>query len=157
MDANLKSAGTLDESVNVQNFKRKTAELFKPIDEWTAEDIEDYVYQAVGLLFEVNDVDARAVDLAIVGSRSRGLEKAYSDLDIAVEIESGLKEDALFNILHEKPIIIGGVTVDINPIRAEQTGTLGEYLSTAEKTIYENRNSCAFVEDGGYDDWDIVR
>ncbi len=119
-------------------FKAKTAEKFVPIDGLSATDIENSVREYVQDVLERGEVNAQIVDLAVVGSRSRNLQDEQSDLDVAVEFSSELKEDALFNILHDEAFSIGGVTVDINPVRAEETGTLGEYLENAEKTIAEN-------------------
>ena len=119
-------------------FKAKTAENFVPIDGLSATDIENSVREYVQDVLERGEVNAQIVDLAVVGSRSRNLQDEQSDLDVAVEFSSELKEDALFNILHDEPFSIGGVTVDINPVRAEETGTLGEYLENAEKNIVEN-------------------
>ncbi len=123
---------------SVDKFKVKTAESFVPINGLTAPNIEDNVREYIQGILDDNKINAQIVDLAVVGSRSRNLNGENSDLDIVVEFKSDLKEDALFNILHEQSFEIGGVTVDINPIRAEETGTLGEYLESAEKTIYEN-------------------
>lgn len=122
----------------VEEFKAKTAENFVPINGLTPSDIEGDVRGYIQSVLDDNEIDAHIVDLAVVGSRSRNLNDDNSDLDVAVEFTSELKEDALFNILHEQSFDIGGVTVDINPIRAEETGTLGEYLKNAEKTILEN-------------------
>ena len=122
----------------VDTFKAKTAEMFSPVDGQTATDIENTVRDYVQGVLEDNGIDAEIVDLAVTGSRSRGLESGGSDIDVVVEYSSEFKEDAMFNILHEEPFDIGGIKVDINPIRKEETGTLGEYLENAEKTIAEN-------------------
>lgn len=103
-------------------------------------DIECSVREDIQNIFNSNEIEAQIVDLAIVGSRCRGLENDNSDLDIAVEFAGDIKEDALFNIIHEEIITIGSVNVDINPIRAEETGTLEEYLIIAEQSIEKNYN-----------------
>ena len=126
------------EKTATEVFKAKTAENFVPINGLSPSDIESDVRGYVQSVLEDNEIDAQIVDLAVVGSRSRNLNDDNSDLDVTVELSSDLKEDALFNILHEQPFDIGGVTVDINPIRAEETGTLGEYLKNAERSILEN-------------------
>lgn len=122
----------------VEIFKAKTAEKFSPVDGQTAHDIEDTVRDFVQGVLNDGGIDAEIVDLAVTGSRSRGLESDGSDIDVVVEFSSELKEDALFNILHEQAFDVGGIAIDINPIRKEETGTLGEYLENAEKTIAEN-------------------
>ena len=122
----------------VEIFKAKTAEQFSPVDGQTAHDIEDTVRDYVQGVLNDGGIDAEIVDLAVTGSRSRGLESDGSDIDVVIEFSSELKEDALFNILHEQAFDVGGIAIDINPIRKEETGTLGEYLENAEKTIAEN-------------------
>ena len=77
-------------------------------------------------------MDIELLDMAVSGSRCRGLEKAVSDLDVAVEYRGGENEDALFNAFNEDGFTIGGVKVDINPITEGKTGTLGEYLPGVE-------------------------
>ena len=63
-----------------------------------------------------NRFDASVQGVAISGSRCRGLEEGYSDLDVVVELSGNEREDDLFNLLHEGDFSIGGVKVDINPI-----------------------------------------
>ena len=82
-------------------------------------------------------IDANIVDAVIVGSRCRGLEQEGSDLDVVVELSTNEREDDLFNTLNEDGLHIGGVKVDINPITAQRTGTLKNYLPTVEKYLEE--------------------
>ena len=77
------------------------------------------------------------VGIAISGSRCRGLEGKYSDLDVVVELFGNEREDDLFNLFHEDGFSIGGVPVDINPITEKRTGTLEEYLPGVEKYLEE--------------------
>ena len=123
----------------IADFKDITDELFNPIDDFSARDIEGFVRDHIESIFFDNNINASIVDLAIIGSRSRGLESTSSDLDVVVEIKSDIKEDALFNLLHDTEFTIGekDVVVDINPIRAEESGTLAEYLPRAEKYLSE--------------------
>lgn len=123
----------------VDEFKQKTYDIFKPVDEFTAEEIEGLVKEHIETTFYENKINAGIIDLAITGSRSRGLERDDSDIDVTVELRSDLKEDALFNLLHEDEFMVGDVPVDINPIRAQETGTLAEYLSSAEKYLADKR------------------
>lgn len=71
------------------------------------------------------------------GSRCRGIEKNGSALDVVVSYEGSIREDDLFNILHEETFEIAGVEVDINPITEEKTGPLAEYLESAEQYLKE--------------------
>ncbi len=67
--------------------------------------------------------------------------RRFNIIDVVVEIDSELREDALFNILHENEREIGGFTIDINPIRKEETGTLETYLPNVEKYLSEKSAS----------------
>ena len=62
------------------------------------------------------------VDLCAYGSRTNGRAHADSDLDILLEYKGSAREDAVFNVLHDTPIYIQGIIVDINPIKAECSG-----------------------------------
>ena len=148
-ELNVGGFDTLAEKQIIDYFKAKTDERFSPVDGQTAPDIENTVRDYVQGVLEDNSIDAEIVDLAVTGSRSRGLESDGSDIDVAIEFTSDLKEDALFNILHEQPFEIGGIAVDINPIRKEETGTLGNYLKNSERTIAENhkRKAANVVEE----------
>ncbi|MCD8011560.1 MAG: DUF3849 domain-containing protein, partial [Lachnospiraceae bacterium] len=81
----------------------------------------------------------------VYGSRSR--EELYtdaSDVDVVLSYSGNIREDALFDILHESGLSISGIPVDINPISTEQTGTLEDYLKSAEQ--YLDEKSVAAVE-----------
>ncbi|MEY8335789.1 DUF3849 domain-containing protein [Lachnospiraceae bacterium 47-T17] len=85
----------------------------------------------MGLSEEVELLGAR-----VYGSRSReGLYQESSDIDVVVSYSGDLKEDAFFNALHEGGLKIAGIPVDINPISTEKTGTLEEYLKSAEEYL----------------------
>lgn len=77
----------------------------------------------------------RVKQITIIGSRTRSAAKPDSDLDVLVEYEGRLKEYAVFNILHEDPLYIEGILIDINPIRAEESGTTEEWLRRSEKYL----------------------
>lgn len=60
---------------------------------------------------------------------------------VVVEFKGNLSEDALFNILHGKDIpghysdgfTVNGVDIDLNPIKAEKSGTIAQYLNMLER------------------------
>lgn len=121
----------------VRDFKENTDKMFKSINGFSADEIENLAAEYVRNIFEENGIEAYVVAGAVTGSRSRGLEGENSDIDIVFEIQSDLKEDALFNVLNENPYDFDGIKVDINPIRADETGTLETYLPEAEKYLEE--------------------
>lgn len=61
------------------------------------------------------------------------MEHDNSDIDVVVEYEGEIREDVLFNYLHEEDFSLCGLNVDINPITEAKTGTLETYLPSAEK------------------------
>ena len=99
----------------------------------------------MGLSEEVELLGAR-----VYGSRSReGMYHEGSDIDVVISYSGDLKEDVFFNALHEGDFKIAGIPVDINPISAEQTGTLEEYLERAGKYLDEKQNRMEILENPG--------
>ena len=117
----------------VENFKAKTNELFHEISEMNPAEIEETVKCHVQAKIDEYVIQAEIIDVAVVGSRCRGLEREGSDLDVAVELSTNEREDDLFNAFNNcDGIHIGGIKVDINPITAQRTGTLETYLPQVE-------------------------
>ena len=119
----------------VADFKAKTGELFHDISEMNPEEIEETVKCHVQAKIEEYDINAPIVDVAVTGSRCRGLEHEGSDLDVVVELSTAEREDDLFNAFNEDGLHIGEVKVDINPITAQRTGTLESYLPQMEEYL----------------------
>ena len=119
----------------VADFKAKTGELFHDISEMNPEEIEETVKCHVQAKIEEYDINATIVDVAVTGSRCRGLEHEGSDLDVVVELCTAEREDDLFNAFNEDGLHIGEVKVDINPITAQRTGTLESYLPQVEEYL----------------------
>ena len=128
-----------EERKTVADFKARTEELFHGINGQTQEDIELSVYAYLQSKIDEYGINIELVDVAVSGSRCRGLEEAGSDLDVVVEYRGRESEDDLFNAFHEDGFTIGGVKVDINPITEGKTGTLGEYLPGVEAYLEEKR------------------
>ena len=119
----------------VADFRAKTGELFHDISEMNPEEIEETVKCHVQAKIEEYDINATIVDVAVTGSRCRGLEHEGSDLDVVVELSTAEQEDDLFNAFNEGGLHIGEVKVDINPITAQRTGTLETYLPQVEEYL----------------------
>ena len=116
----------------VNNFKYQTEKRFKKIDGIGTEEIIEQTKEYIKTMLNEVDSNAKVLDIAICGSRSRGIERPNSDLDIVFEYEGNEKEYVLFNLLNSEKLYIGDVEIDINPIRKEESGTLAEYLLNAE-------------------------
>ena len=94
-------------------------------------------YRSVPVKIIENDLDAQVENVILSGSRCRGIEKFGSDLDVVVDYKGNIREDDFFNILHEDGFAIAGIAVDINPITEDKTGSLAEYLESAEQYLKE--------------------
>ena len=120
------------ESNIIADFREKTNELFHDISEMNPAEIEETVKCHVQAKIDEYGIDATIVDAVIIGSRCRGLERDSSDLDVVVEFSTNEREDDLYNAFNEDGLHIGDVKVDINPITAQRTGKLENYLPQAE-------------------------
>ena len=91
--------------------------------------------------------DISLVGLRLHGSRVRGDARSDSDLDVVMEYSGDVREDDLFNFLNgdENRMTYRGLSVDVNPIRAEETGTLGEYMESDAEYDAEKRLWRSFV------------
>ena len=117
----------------VENFKAKTNELFHEISEMNPAEIEETIKRHVQSKIDEYVIQVEIKDVAVVGSRCRGLEREGSDLDVVVELSTNEREDDLFNAFNnDDGIYIGGIKVDINPITTQRTGSLETYLPQVE-------------------------
>lgn len=101
-------------------------------------DIEEAVlYYAQAALEEMGLSDEVRLRAArIYGSRLReGLYTEKSDIDVVLSYSGNIREDVFFNVLHEHGMKIGGLSVDINPISTERTGSLEAYMEQAEQYL----------------------
>ena len=126
----------------VDDFRAKTNEMFHSWDNYTPQDIEQIARDEIKhTAYEVNwlsPAEFKIVDVILTGSRSRGLERKRSDIDVVVEYTGSMREDDAFDMFARRRIYIGGHRLDINPIRAEDSGTLDAYLPRAEEYL-ENK------------------
>ena len=85
----------------------------------------------MGLTDEVKLLGAR-----VYGSRTReGMYQEGSDVDVVLSYTGNIREDDFFSMLHEDGMEIAGLSLDINPISTEKTGTLEEFMKNAEKYL----------------------
>lgn len=98
----------------------------------TIDDIKDYVQYQIENIINDNELDVNIIELYVHGSRINGNPHKDSDLDVVLYYKGSIKEDALFNILHDDEYIealtYDKVYIDINPIRDEETGSLDNYI-----------------------------
>lgn len=105
--------------------------------------IKEMVREHVARVLADAGFDVEVLDIEIHGSRARGDAKNESDLDVVVEYKGAEKEDGLFNVLNDEDdaLFIDGIKVDINPIRAEESGTMSDYMKRSEAYDKEKLNA----------------
>lgn len=146
------------EKKQIGDFKAETEKCFHKIDGMCASEIEQTAREYIIQKIAEWGIDAELLGLSVIGSRCRGVEHDGSDLDIVAEYRGDIREDDLFGILHEDGLQIGGIEVDINPIKEAKTGTLASYLTKAQEYMdrelafsIADRYILIHETDGGYD------
>ncbi len=140
-------ASTYDERIQRKNRElikelREQKESIQGLEGYSRTEIKDIVNNYIQDKLVENDLEDISINGAeIIGSRNRGNAKTNSDLDLVVEYSGDIREDDLFNILNEEPLEIEGIKVDINPITADNTGTLEEYLERSKQYDREVLNA----------------
>jgi len=124
--------GQTDIEGNIVTNKAKEKGI-QGLEEYSRKEVKDIARDYIQGKLSEEGINVGINDLEIIGSRNRGDARADSDLDIVVEYSGDMREDDMFNILNEDPLEIEGIKVDINPITADKTGTLKEYLAKSKE------------------------
>ena len=113
------------------------------LENYSRGQIKEMVREHVARVLADAGFDVEVLDIEIHGSRARGDAKNESDLDVVVEYKGAEKEDGLFNVLNDEDdaLFIDGIKVDINPIRAEESGTMSDYMKRSESYDKEKLNA----------------
>ena len=100
------------------------------LENYSEEDIKNFVKEHFNSMLEGSDIDAKIVDIKVIGSRVNGNNHKNSDLDVLLEFDGNVSEDGLFNILNNKEdrLFLEGIPVDINPITKYKSGTIQEFM-----------------------------
>ena len=120
---------SLNDKSSIQGFEKYSeSELKKLVIDQVFDRIDDA---------GVDESEFSFKKIAIYGSRSRGTAKPDSDLDVVVEYSGTMREDDVFNILHDEDYEYGtmsvdGIAVDVNPIREEESGNISEFIKKAK-------------------------
>lgn len=119
------------------------------LEDYTESEIEqkvyDYVKEAINLADMSEEITIKGVK--VYGSRTRQDYENNSDLDVLVEYEGDFKEYLMFNLLHDddEPFVLNDIPVDINPIRAEESGTIEEYYNRVKDFRKEGNNEKEYI------------
>lgn len=121
----------------IKSFRNKTDSMFHSIEGISAHDLELAIWNYVQDKLKKENLDVEILNVVLTGSRARGLEQNNSDIDFVLEYMGDIKEDFLFNVLHNENIRINNLNfpIDINPIRSEETGPLEQYLPRVEEYL----------------------
>lgn len=113
------------------------------LENYSRGQIKEMVREHVARVLANAGFDVEVLEIEIHGSRARGDAKNESDLDVVVEYKGAEKEDGLFNVLNNEDdaLFIDGIKVDINPIRAEESGTMSDYMKRSEAYDKEKLNA----------------
>ena len=109
----------------VENYYTKDSDSYlsdiQGFENYSVVELTDIVEDYCREIIENNDLDAKIVETFIHGSRVRGTSEEDSDLDVVVFYTGSIKEDSLFNILHEEEFVFENVIVDINPVHVSNS------------------------------------
>lgn len=118
------------EQKNPSWMEKNTPTTIQGFDGLTDFDIYNACDEYIEGVIRDTQLNIAQVDMIAIGSRAFGTAREDSDLDILVEYEGDVKEDAVFNALNAEPFELLGIKVDFFPIRAEQSGTLSQWLES---------------------------
>lgn len=133
----------------------QTGQLFQSYDidknlkenfDMSADDLTDMVKADIENILQEADVSPEEFnfeDIRVYGSYTKGKNKETSDLDFIVQYAGTMKEDAAFNLLHDEDLTIEDkngrtVTIDINPINRELSGTIDEHIGQEGVEYYQS-------------------
>ena len=142
----------------IEDFREKTETYFRPVEDMTAIEVEDVVYNYLMDTIRQQDLLIQIGEVMVYGSRCRGTEKMTSDIDIVVEYKGDIREDDLFNLFHEDEFLLGNHKVDINPIKDDKSGNIADFLRQAaiymeSEMVFSIGNRYIYIQDAteGYD------
>ena len=142
----------------IAGFREKTETYFRPVEGMNATEVEDAVRDYLMDTIRRQDLLIQIGEVMVYGSRCRGTEKTTSDIDIVVEYKGDIREDDLFNLFHEDEFLLGNHKVDINPIQADKSGNIAEFLQQAtiymeSEMVFSIGNRYIYIQDAteGYD------
>ena len=116
----------------------ENAEPSKALNGYSRKDVEEMVLFAAQAELEEMELSesVKLLGARVYGSRTRdGLFEESSDIDVVLSFDAPngvLYEDTFFNAINGNHLEMGGLTVDVNPISLQETGTLEDYMTRAE-------------------------
>ena len=149
-DTGLILFSTVDRAVEFYDFvdnSRQQNGIIQGLETYSRDEIKSLTRAYIENAMSEAGITAEIAGMEIHGSRNRGDANIDSDLDIVVEYKGDVREDDMFNALNDtdNPFTIEEIAIDINPIRAEESGTLEDYMARSReydksKTYAANTN-----------------
>ena len=149
-DTGLMLFDTVDHAVEfydfVNNAQQQNGNNQSPIqglETYSRDEIKSLTRTYIENVMSEAGITAEIAGMEIHGSRNRGDANSASDLDIVVEYKGDVREDDMFNTLNsaDEPFKIDDITIDINPIRAEESGTLEDYMAKSREYDKKQTNT----------------
>ena len=128
------------ENANVQGNSKKN--VIQGLEGYTEEEILEDVRNFIEEQLADAGIEGVTIKgMALHGSRMRGDARPDSDLDVVVEYEGDISEDAFFNLVNYDLNFRGpnGIIIDINPITRGKSGTLEQYMERSRRYDEEKR------------------
>jgi len=95
---------------------------------YTEQDVANLVRDHINEQLGAEEGEFSIADIRVIGSRAQWKAREESDLDVLVQYDGSMREDDAFNALHDEPLEIEGIEVDLNPINTEKSGTANEWI-----------------------------
>ena len=120
----------------------------KKLNGMSRDEIETIVLFEARRLIHEQGLEARVLAARVYGSRTReGMYREDSDIDVVLLYEGKSREDDFFAALNDRGRTMGGLKLDINPIKEEKSGSLEDFLLRNEEYLDKQEVRSAFRED----------
>lgn len=127
---------------DIKEFKEKTNKCFNLVNGKYPKDFEAF---AMDLCCKIADNyfpgDIEILNAAVIGRRSRGFEKRFSDIDVALSYKGNTSEEKFVYYISKHKIIPFGIKMNIVPVREQTQGVFADYLNKTEKQLQEEITS----------------
>lgn len=126
-----------------QNIQNTFGESVENLTEMVKGDIQNIIQEN-----NLNEDEFKIKNIRMYGSYTTGKNKKGSDIDFLVEYTGSMREDDLFNMFNDAELEFvdkdgNQVKIDINPTKAEKSGTIAEHLENAKEYNKEKIESSA--------------
>lgn len=116
------------DDAGIRNIEDNFEDTIENITGYISDDIRNILKN-----YDVSEEEFNFEDIRIYGSYSTGKNNENSDIDVLVQYSGSMREDDAFNMFHDEGLVLTDkngreVEIDINPINAEQSGTIDEKL-----------------------------